>query len=307
MNNEQGPSAERLQKPKSIRIETETGMIHGSLLSSEESQRIISVTGFDREDEYLIRFEVGGLKVNEPFDFEYSLDGGQSWQHRNSDSPLKGLKTWERASKVVTFDDLVDGAVVPEPKENIDDDSYRQYSEYDYANEALKYAQEHPEGAKRLTGFNRNTGWKVHFTPNVDFVPEISSYLKANGYDHKYLYGGEPSDGKAYTVYFGSRQMMEKWVTELEGEFEDKLLPALAENEEAVTPHFSARFTSVDKDETGTSLFHQYGVHGMSACHSTMNKRARERLGYPTGAEADDVALEAYNELSKRYGSYFHG
>jgi len=45
MNNEQRPSAERMQKPKAVRIETETGMIHGSLLSSEKSQRTISVTG----------------------------------------------------------------------------------------------------------------------------------------------------------------------------------------------------------------------------------------------------------------------
>tara|TARA_A100001015_G_scaffold209665_1_gene234800 strand:- start:132 stop:761 length:630 start_codon:yes stop_codon:yes gene_type:complete len=206
MDNEQRPSAERLQKPKAVRIETETGIIHGSLFSAEESQRTISVMGFDGEGEYLLRFDVNGLKVNKPFEFEYSLDGGESWQLRTSDSTLKGLKTWERASKVVTLDDLIDRTVTYQLQGSIDDEPYKQFPEYSFDEAALAYAQENLDDAKITRGFNVNTGWKVHLTPHPEHVMELSTYLKENGYYHKYLSGGFPSDGKAFTVYLGSSQ-----------------------------------------------------------------------------------------------------
>lgn len=310
MNNESRPSQERLSSPRAVRIETETSMIHGSLFLDEGNMRTIAVMGNETEgpqDKYLLRFGVDSLAVDKPFDFEYSVDGGESWQSKTSESSLKTVKAWERASEVTALDDLIAQTVVAESLENIDDQPYKQYPEYSYAEEAVQYAREHPEDTKITAGFNPNTGWKIHFSPNLENVAEISNYLKENGYYHKYLSGGWPSEGKAFTVYLGSRQMMEKWTTELERDFSGKLLPALAENEETVTPHISARFTSVDKDETGQNLFHQYGVHGMSACYATIAKRAKERLPYPTGEEAVGIATEAYDELTKRYGSYFHG
>lgn len=316
MSSESRPSQERTPPPRAIRIETETSTIYGLLVSAEGSYRTIAVTSTgikESTNQHLLRFDVNSLAVGKSLDFEYSFDDGKSWQAKTSDSPLKGVETWERASKVTTLDDLRHRTVDVGRAEFIyviGDELYSPYPEYEYKNEAKQYAIDNPNDAKISEGFAIDTGWKIHFTPYPpEHVVKISQYLIENGYCHKFLSGGSPGEGKAFTVYLGSRQMLEKWVKELESTLGDMLLPAMAEEEEEVSPHISARFTSVDRGQDGDPLFHQYGVHGMSAVYKTIKKRVtvdKSRSPF-SSVERKELSEEAYDELSKRYGSYFHG
>jgi hypothetical protein len=320
---EREPSQEQMPTQKAVRIETQTNMIHGRLVSIDGSICTIeldtAVSGqFDNDN--LVRFDQAALEVDQLINFEYSNDGGESWETRTSDTPLKGIKAWERAGQTVRLDDLADRTVNLEDfMVLIDDAPYRQYPEYDYTSEAYEYAKAHPEEAKcdhsfwnkdpntGLSNKDPNTGWKIHFTPEIDFVPEVIEYLKANGYYHKYLTGGSPSEGKAFTVYLGSRAMLERQVAALEQTFGKTLLPAMAEDEEEVVPGISARFASFEEDSDGEKLFHQYGKNGMVELMSSVKSRLAQKQFNIDSHTAKKIAEDSYSALSERYGSYFHG
>ena len=44
-----------------------------------------------------------------------------------------------------------------------------------------------------------NIGWKLHLNVSPKHVVHVSQYLKAQGYNHKFLSGGDPENGKIFT------------------------------------------------------------------------------------------------------------
>ena len=173
---------------------------------------------------------------------------------------------------------------------------------YYFHEEANKFAQSNPLEAKTANAlYKADSGWKVHLNVAPEHVAAVSEYLKAHFYNHKYLQGGEPGDGKVFTVYFGAKSMMDKWAQKLGRDLESQLSAPGAHDETEVARGVVARFTVDEKEPRGGNEFSRYGAYGLSFL------RDSKPLYEASRDEQIADARRTYTRLDELYGTYFTG
>ena len=297
-------------------IRTEDGFFHGRLVGSGGSIRLIEVSTLNGQnvENTEIEIDTSTLRPGETFSFKFSTDNGKSWKTTESNSPLSGALVWESSDKVTSISDLVAGSEqesgLPENTETNESKYAEALEPYQHISNAIKYSNENPDDAKCNFAFgDTNTGWKSHLNVTPENVQVVSNFLRENNFAHKYLTGGNGTEGKAFTVYFGARSMMDKWASYISDNLSTNLSAPAAEDESTVAPGVVSRFTAMDKISSGDA-FAQYGKHGMCARKEFILDLAKQRGGMDKIHSVEDslvIAQDSYDSLTERYGSYFHG
>lgn len=318
-----------------VYMQTNKGSVRGELIESQGNERILRVTSVRGGEGigWLMKLDATNLKAGEPHPFSVSTDGGRTWQPPQISGKLEMVLVgkWERGVPI-TLDDLYQrtehhrtSELLPENKEAIPitHDSIAKYGRekllqfeekytekitaYEYTQESAEYAKQHPETAKFNFPFynnNANVGWKIHLNVAPENAPQVAEYLKREGYYHKFLTGGEGSSGKAFTVYFGAKSMMDKWSPLISKDLGNLLCKPMVNDEVEVSPGAVARFTSSPTAHGGE--FFQYGAYGLAARQKFLEEQ-KIKLYESNPDELKRVAKDAYERLSGLYGSYFHG
>ncbi len=156
-----------------------------------------------------------------------------------------------------------------------------------------------------------NVGWKVHLNVSPKNALEVAKYLTNNGYYHKFLKGGEPGDGKIFTIYLGSRAMADKWAHQISQDLKEKLQKPLDTSEvelaRGVVGRFAIRAGDMENKYTG------YGTCGMpfikqDALAFMRSNRTITNWGELYEKSLGDSDLEKiFLELKKDFGAYFTG
>jgi hypothetical protein len=135
------------------------------------------------------------------------------------------------------------------------------------AAELYAYEAAHPDELKtEFREANPNIGWKFHLNVLQENVRIVSEYLRKNGYNHKYLKGGEPSDGKIFTVYVGSHRLTQQLARKVSNDLQGKLAkPATTSDEIEIATGVIGRFSGSGK------RFNQYGTCGFTLLKEDMN------------------------------------
>lgn len=276
-----------------------------------------------------IKIDTQNLRAGEPLRTAFSSDQGKTYGAEHVGGNLTWISRWERGTPF-TPEELIDrtlnrtaSAVLPDnsaiayAKQDSDalralEEEYRDaLPEYDFVPDAINYAISNRDETKCnfLLG-NPNLGWKAHLNVTPENVPGVSEYLKQRGYAHKYLTGGNGSEGKAFTIYFGAKGVMEKWTETLSKDLVGVLCKPLAEEEVEIAPGIVGRFTSLEKDgkEMGEAkdAFLQYGEYGVSARREFVLARGGWK-NITTPQSKAELLRDAFESLSRLYGSYFHG
>lgn len=175
------------------------------------------------------------------------------------------------------------------------------YKENDY--DGIKKEYKFPVAAgEKIDVDNCNIGHKIHLNVAPDCVHAVSEYLKDNKYHHKYLSGGDVSDGKIFTVYLGSHNNAYKWAKVISNDLDGKLLRPLDKSEIEYAPNVCGRFCAISID------FRQYPnphTRGMSASNKCVFSPYNNK-GYTIDVVKHDFNT-SYNALADAYGSLFHG
>ncbi len=173
--------------------------------------------------------------------------------------------------------------------------------------------------AKREDGslkIDVNTGWKCHLDVSPENCVAVSNWLLANGYIHKFLSGGEPEDGKVFTVYLGSNASAKVAIKDIS----DNITFLLSENRKVaaaktsqpsgeirLAPKIYGRFRS-----NNLVKYHAYGSDGvvyleqdsyLSNARTTKDSQGNMALA----EQRTKAANKAKMELLKDYGDYYGG
>ncbi len=155
--------------------------------------------------------------------------------------------------------------------------------------------------------------WKFHLNVPVAHVKQVSHFLKTSGYWHKFLKGGEPQDGKTFTVYIGSKDLADAAAQDISRSIGALLARPKDVTEIEFAPGVIGRF-----DTRGDNEFPQYSavlrgfpelnedkMNFFALRHMIKNNEpgALEKYKKATG-EAFEFA---YARLSEKYGTYFYG
>src|SRR5690606_10673176 len=112
------------------------------------------------------------------------------------------------------------------------------------ADSILSYSENNPDNV-RFNFINKgdaNVGWKFHLNCEPSSSENISKFLADNGYYYKYLSGGEPEDGKIFTVYIGSHELAEKLAKEISDGVLSELAKPVDHSEIEFAPGVVGRF-----------------------------------------------------------------
>lgn len=134
-----------------------------------------------------------------------------------------------------------------------------------------------------------NTGYKLHLNVAPSNVVKVSDFLKRNGYEHKYLTGGEIEDGKIFTVYTGSKKNTDRIVKEIHDGVGDLLEEPKAFGEVEYAPKIVGRFRG------NVQYFRQYGRDGITLLNDL-----------PQSSPQNTVE-RARQKAVQLYGKYFTG
>ncbi len=157
-------------------------------------------------------------------------------------------------------------------------------------------------------------GHKFHLNVAAKDVVAVAEYLKRQGYRHKYLSGGEITDGKVFTIYIGSKDLANKWAAVLSRDLVAYLKRPVFQDEVEYAPNIIGRFDGgIARD------FYKYGqgLRGinilredfdslMKSWRANSNQTAAELAqslpgGYP------GAFRRSFDRLSQDYGSFFYG
>lgn len=160
-----------------------------------------------------------------------------------------------------------------------------------------------PGKADHIDPKNLNVGHKLHLNVGIEEVVAVSEYLKKEGFYHKFLSGGEVTDGTVFTVYVGSKDLTDKLAKQLSEELKSWLRKPVRKDEIEYAPNIPGRFVGDKKD------FMQYGIgiRGISV------SREMASLFSPWSSKKDldqkkTLAFQAsFNALADKYGEYFYG
>ncbi len=155
---------------------------------------------------------------------------------------------------------------------------------------------------------NASIGWKFHLNVTQENVVAVSKYMKKHGYDHKYLYGGEPEDGKIFTVYIGSFAAAERLSKVLSDELKDHLARPSIRNRSEIefAPGIVGRFSGIQR------IFNQYGTSGFTLLQKDSTHLSRIRRWQKGSTKPEEyerlkqqAEIRAFKKLQEDYGEYF--
>lgn len=321
---EQGPKLNR-----EVYIRTNLGAMRAKILDAEKSGDFKTVevlwTHNGNGVGNVIRIDESSIAEGKPMKIAFSQDGGKTFNSETESGQLENFGAWEN-SEQITADMLISQTDAHSLSESLRDNphadlsgttesllvSNRSYQEAmdGYEHVPWDFTQSNPELAKfnLLDQANANIGWKAHLNILPEYAQKVGTYLKENGYYHKYLTGGIGSEGKAFTIYFGAKSAMDKWAPVLSHDLEEALCKPLVKDEVEVAKGVVSRFTNVNvnKSNFAGEEFLQYGEYGVSARREFIVKKGGWR-NIKTTEDKQELARDAFQHLSIMYGSYFHG
>lgn len=302
-------SIEKINTHKVVQIETEDQVIRGILTETVDPDvRQIEVSAPEDMKGVSLLIKKSSLSPNKPF--AYQLASGE-WR---DSTPLRSIATWE-TSHSISFADLVklsefenSQPLPPNPHSEVGValGSLKSYESvlvpYSYSPERKK-----SPGSKFNFAFEKGLGWKIHLNATPENVKKISEYLKSNEYEHKYLSGGDPSDGKVFTIYFGSKSKLDEWSEVLASDLKSYISRPATNGEVEVAPGISARF---DPGQARGDRFFRYGYFGVPVYRGDTSEESvnsKRILLEGSTDEKEEVTRLSYEKLSDLYGSYFTG
>lgn len=316
----QGP--ESIKKPTDeIYLRTKKGAMKGDVIAETATERTVKTTWtHDGKSVGAIVKIPSQAKPGEVLHMKVLTPNGREVDHETG---IIELAARGEKGTFVTLDELVQkteetlSANVPENKTKDENEYEKVMQKYAHVSQAERYARTNMASAK--CDFPDNTeefGWKVHLNVEPRDVVTTSDYLRKNNFAHKYRDGGAGIDGKAFTVYFGSKAMLTKWVQNLSADLANVLRKPYRTNESAeFAPGITGRFVAGDARSTE---YGQYGEFGIPLINEEARNKVIEKMQGPKAAARDrwaeitreeKIALAAsgYKSLAEKYGRYFHG
>lgn len=302
---------------REVSIRTDKTYTRGTVERSDEESIVLQIIYPPENAGSKIEIKRKSLQANAPF--EYRGTNGTTTTEWRQSGPLREIAKWDQGMPI-SLDTLVTNTenrrlsedlpanqftlpngvpTTPEHAKRANEAYVKELAPYYHHDEPLKYAIDNPKDGKSSTPFKRDTGWKVHLNVAPENVKAVSEYLKQNHYNHKFLSGGEPDDGKVFTVYFGPKSVMDRWVSTLANDLKDKLAAPGAYDEVEVARGVVGRFTVDDTEPHGGDEFRQYGAYGLSFLKDAKVPWKATRK------ERVEDAKRTYARLKELYGSYF--
>ena len=179
---------------------------------------------------------------------------------------------------------------------------------YQCRNHAKAYAEAEVENRKfEFIDEAENLGWKAHLNVALADVQDVATYLSENGYYHKFLVGGEPSDGKVFTIYFGSRKMANKWAKVIAKDLSSYLAKPIDKTEVEFAAGIVGRFACRQKDHPHTEKYTPYGHIGLPLMKANAKGVSAEERSRYLQDPTEEELREVFNELHKDFGVFFNG
>lgn len=305
------------ERKREVSIQTDTAYTRAIVEKSDDETILMQIIYPPENAGSKIEIKRKSLQTNAPFEYR-GINTTTTTDWRQS-GPLRHIAKWDQGTPI-SLDTLINATEnrllstglpvnqftlpngVPSTTEHARqaNTAYTKVlASYYHHDEPLRHALTNPADGKSSTPLKADTGWKVHLNVTPENVVTVSEYLKQNHYNHKFLSGGEPDDGKVFTVYFGPKSTMDQWAAVLADDLKDKLAAPGAYDEVEVAPGVVGRFT-VDSTETrGGAEFRQYGAYGLSFLKdSKMPWKA-------TRDERITDAQKTYERLKELFGGYF--
>jgi hypothetical protein len=164
-----------------------------------------------------------------------------------------------------------------------------------YSKEYIYYNENNFQSGITNDDIKENFGWKLHLNVTPEDSILVSRWLKINNFAHKFLSGGDISDGKIFTVYIGSYDLCTKMSKKIFDSLNQYLCKPADNTEIEIEPGIIGRFVCGDK-----SRFRQYGTCGFSEIidnNGILNKSQDQK---------DQKTLLSFRKLSKEFGDYFY-
>ena len=137
-------------------------------------------------------------------------------------------------------------------------------------------------------------------------VVEVSEFLKANDLDHKFLSGSEPSAGKVFTVYLGSKEATERHVRRIYDGIGQSLEEQDITGQAMFAPKISGRFVGKKMD-----VMTKVAVDGVTIPRELGDPYVRffrkKDLAEEDRKYIHDIGERARRKLLELYGDYFGG
>ncbi|MFZ2886292.1 MAG: hypothetical protein WA021_00555 [Minisyncoccia bacterium] len=305
------------QQKREVSIQTDKLYTRGIVEKGNDESVTLLITYPPKNVGSRVEIKRQSLQINAPFEYRGSNDKETTeWKQSG---PLTAIAKWD-CGEPISLDTLVSETenrtrsqgmpqnplTLPQGVPTTSDIARRANAAYTahlapyfHHDEPKKYALSSPDDAKVEEPFRPDTGWKAHLNVTPENAQAVSEYLKNNNYNHKFLSGGEPDDGKVFTIYFGSKGVMDKWVNVLATDLHDRLAAPAAHDEVEVARGIVARFTVDDTEPRGGDEFRQYGAYGLSFLKDSK---------MPWKATRDEKIADAtrtYERLKELYGSFF--
>jgi hypothetical protein len=150
----------------------------------------------------------------------------------------------------------------------------------------------HHISSDKVDKLHNDRHWKLHLNVEPNDCLEVSNYLKNNDYNHKFLSGGDISDGKIFTVYIGSFEKARRESKKLHTDLEHVLKKPAAKHNAYFSEGISGRFSNSGKNN---EKFISQGFHGFPHFN----------VKYDTIENKDKKIRESFEILKNKYGSYF--
>ncbi len=189
-------------------------------------------------------------------------------------------------------------------------DKIKQYNRDNPNNKKFDYDDNKDKNGKE---YKADVGWKLHLNISPANVEEVSKYLINNGYNHKYLSGGEIENGKIFTIYIGSNKSAKNLAQEISDDLKNVLCKPIDERETEFAPGVSARFAVT---ATTAGPIAQYGFKGgMPNTQEDGNKiteiilsnNSQDLKNEKIKKISRNAPKNSYIKLKEIYGKYFTG
>lgn len=250
----------------------------------------------------------------------------KEWMKKNSDSDLTFSQAWIKEGyskdRVNRFKQKCHHPASQNLPDNptiatADYGAYRSVLQEYKWHDLSEHNNAHPSAKKTdfIIPHNPNLGWKIHLNIAPEHVKEVSGYLQENGYNHKYLSGGELEDGKIFTVYIGSFASTTYLSQRISEDIRQHLAKPNNTSEVEFAPGIIGRFVAIgNTGEKKSPHFNQYGTCGYSFTDeawnelSTFNAFGKNDPDY----QAKQAIIKAEGErksfiaLKEAFGDYFY-
>ncbi|MFA6909200.1 MAG: hypothetical protein WC289_04970 [Patescibacteria group bacterium] len=181
------------------------------------------------------------------------------------------------------------------------DIAQQRYTEY-----MPPYKQNIHDTEKNYWNGDVNIGHKLHLNVPVTSIHDVAEYLKRLNIEHKYLSGGDVTDGKVFTIYCGSKDRADAVATQISADLHPHLRRPANTSEVEYAPNVSGRFMGSQKE------WGQYPVGKMRGIAALTEDR-QLLFGYKVLSEQDkqrkskEAFKRSFDRAAEIYGTYFYG